>query len=110
MNYDEAMLRMMSEVSDRLFAPVRRVSRGEMRWSGFSDEQKRRCIGHWLSKQDDQEDWINDALVSIKADDILRNFEAGDDAANGELIRRALMEYIGKACADDDEYWREDAT
>lgn len=103
---DEHLMRSMDVAFERLFKPVRTVSRGEAKFNSYTPEQQRRLVPHWLSKQKDQDGWIADQLTLIKPSEILANFENGDDAANGRLVAMALLG-LGKTIGDDTDYWKD---
>lgn len=105
---DEALMSATNIAFDRIFRPVRTVSRGEAKFNSFQPEQRRRLVGHWLSKQKDQDGWIADQLDCIKPSDILANFEKGDDAENGRLVAQALLG-LARTIGEDDDYWKEGA-
>lgn len=103
---DEKLMQHIDVAFERLFKPVRVVPRGEAKFNGFPPKQQRLLVGHWLSRQKDQAGWITDQLVCIKPEDILRNFENGDDAENGRLVAIALLG-LGTTIGEDDAYWEE---
>jgi hypothetical protein len=83
---------------------TRHVSEGEARFEDMSPAEKRRCVGHWLAKQQDQDGWIVDQLMDLKPREVLANFEIGDDAANGRLVAQALLG-LKRQIGEDEAYW-----
>jgi hypothetical protein len=84
--------------------PCRHISEGEARFEAMSPAEQRRCVGHWLAKQQDQDGWIMDQLMEIKPNELLANFEAGDDAANGLIVARVLLG-LKRQIGEDEAYW-----
>jgi hypothetical protein len=84
--------------------PRRHISAGEARFESMSPAEQRRCVGHWLAQQQDQDGWIMDQLMELKPNELLANFEAGDDAANGLLVARALLG-LKRQIGEDEAYW-----
>jgi hypothetical protein len=84
--------------------PRRHIPEGEARFEAMYPAEQRRCVGHWLAKQQDQDGWIFDQLMEIKPNELLANFEAGDDAANGALVARALLG-LKRQIGQDEDYW-----
>jgi hypothetical protein len=89
---------------ETLTKPRRHISAGEARFEAMSPAEQRRCVGHWLAKQADQDGWIMDQLMETKPNELLANFEAGDDAANGALVARALLS-LKRQIGQDEAYW-----
>lgn len=112
MNTENQMMNVMIAAVDRIFgADNLELRRRRLRMSPqerfdtLPPELKAHNVCAYIESKKDPDGWVHDQIVSIPAKDILANFRAGDHAANGELIKRALYElgYRDDFWSDGDE-------
>lgn len=59
--------------------------------SEYPEIEQRRQIDFWIAHHKHRDAILDDVSVDIDMRELLKNFAAGDDAANGQVIKRLFM-------------------